>query len=332
MNGLGNINMKIKFIVLPVILIAGMFAVAGFTRQKSVIFPEAAALALGTWVMEKPPWRDNHLYLWLSPTMAAITGVAIVKAFSYSPFFMIAGAFIFVSIQLLVLRSDVYPSVSAAILPIIIHVTSWYYPLSVLVLTGVIACTGKIIKWSDMGKESEGFGVNHLEVSENKDGPLQAELIHWTKLLIGVLCVSSVAVYCHVIYAIAPPLIVVFIELAKPNGWLRAKASIIFLLIATGALVGVFWLWLFYYSLHWPIYISVVFSLASILLLFLVLRLPFPPAAAITLLPTLLPMQNIWAYPLDVMLGSGVFILISLVFFGKHRSTFITNIWRLGRH
>jgi len=48
-----------------------------------------------------------------------------------------------------------------------------------------------------------------------------------------------------------------------------------------------------------------------------VLQLPFPPAVAISLLPTILPHGSLWSYPWQVLAGSAAFVMISKVCFAQ---------------
>lgn len=308
--------MKKKFIPAAILLVVGMFIFSEYTGEKEIIFPEISALALGAWVMEKSPWGNSRLHLWLSPTLAAMTGFAIVKVLPYSPFFMIAGAFILVVLQLKLMGSGVLPSISAAILPILTKAESWYYPLSVCILTAIIVCGRTLI--DRFHRKNDTTGLLSGDIKENKETDrLQEELLYWAKLLAGILIVSAVALYFHWTYMIAPPLIVVLVELSKPNGPLRSKVSLVFALLVLAAFSGVLWLYLIYYFLHWPVWISACLAVAWVFLLFYYIRLPFPPAAAITLLPTIVPVKNLWMYPWQVLLGSAVFLLISILCFKK---------------
>jgi hypothetical protein len=107
------------------------------------------------------------------------------------------------------------------------------------------------------------------------------------------------------------------VELSKPKGPLKDKAVPVFALLVLAASLGVFWLYLIYYFLHWPIWISAGLSMGSVFLLYRFLRLPLPPAVAISLLPTIIPVTSIGMYPWQVLLGSAAFIIVSLVLFKK---------------
>ena len=301
---------------MSVLIVVLMVAAAGYASQKEIIFPEVAALAFGAWVMEETPWKGAKFNLWLSPTLAALTGFLIVRFLPYSPYLMIAGAFVLAALQLALLRSSVLPSISAAILPIILHCNNWYYPLSVGVLTGIIA-VGHFL--------AERFGWNgHGRGPCGQDGicgdTMASMLIHYGKLFAAVLIVAAVALRSHWIFIIAPPLIVSFAELSKPDCPMREKPFKVFLLLSSAAFSGAAWLYLIYYMMHWPIWVSAGLSVLSVFFFYHILNLHFPPAAAIALLPVIIPVKNLWSYPWSVLLGSAVFILVSLVWFGRQET------------
>ena len=297
--------------VLPaLLLILAMFAVAEYTGQKEIIFPEISALALGAWIMEKPPWRSSILDFWLSPALAALTGIFIVRFFPYAPVFMIAGAFCIVVLQLKLMRSAVLPSISAAILPIITRCDSWYYPLSVCIMTGLIAIGLCALDRSGSWREPGGLFKKPYSGRMRYTGT-RSGLAHWSKLLAGVMVVSTIAAVTDQLFMVAPPLIVAFVELSKPGGTARDKAGKIMGLLVFAAFSGVFWYAFIHNVLHWPVWISAGVSTGTVFFAYHALRLPFPPAVAIALLPTILPQASLWLYPWQVFFGSAAFIVIS---------------------
>ncbi len=307
-----------KFNILPAfILILTMFAVAEYTGQKEIIFPEISALALGAWIMEKPPWGDSAFDFWLSPTLAALTGVLMVRFFSYVPVFMIGGAFCLVVLQLKFLRSNVLPSISAAILAIITRSDSWLYPLSVCIMTGMIAFGRYAVNRVASGEKSAVF----CEKPALAEIETRSELVYWGKLFAGVMAVVSVAAFSGRLFMVAPPLIVAFVELSKPGGVLQDKWLKILGLLAFAAFGGVFCFALIHTVLHLPLWIVASASTASVFWGYHLLQLPFPPAVAISLLPTILPHDSLWSYPWQVLAGSGAFVMISKVCFAQAEQT-----------
>lgn len=302
----GRMNTRMQ--VVTVVLVMAMFAAAGWLDEKAVIFPEIAALACGAWVMKKPPWHFTALQVWLSPTLAALTGVAVLRYLPAAPVIMVSTAFIAVALQLRLTNSAVVPALSAAILPILTKVDSLIYPVSVCVLTGVIA----LVHLTRERCSFDGRATREVPVSKRKaiDG-----LKLWTKLALAITLVSVAAVQSQWLYLIAPPLIVTFVELSNPGGHLRSKLWQVLVLLALAAVAGVGCLYLIHDVMHWPVWASAGITLSAVFVFYGVLQLPFPPAAAIALLPTIIPAQSLWVYPWHVVLGSVIFALLSVLCF-----------------
>ncbi|HTP24720.1 MAG TPA: hypothetical protein VMK12_03565 [Anaeromyxobacteraceae bacterium] len=300
--------MSVKAQIAAVTLVAAMFVVAGIAHSQEIVFPEIAALALGAWVMKEPPWRPTVVSLWISPTLAALTGVCIVR-FIREPFpLQIGVAFLVVALQLKLMKSAILPAISAAMLPIVTRTTNWSYPFSVCVLTLVVALGRAALGRTSAGGSDAGAAPKFRTAQE---------LLHWSKLLAGVLIVSAIAWRSRWFFMVAPPLTVAFVELSKPDGPGRAKARLIFLLLVLAACSGVFWIYVLQRVMHAPMWSAALLSLGTILLAFQVVRLPFPPAAAIALLPAIIPAGNLVSYPFQVSLGSAAFWLLSAGAFGR---------------
>ncbi len=300
--------------LVAIVLVIIMFAIAGTLQEKEIIFPEIAALAFGYWIMEESPWRGSKFAIWASPSLAALTGVLLLRYLPFSPFFLIGSAFVLVVLQLKLLRSAVLPSLSAAILPIITHTTSWLYPLSVCILTAVIALGRLSLESFDHKENSANFLPGHDGVSGEKSKVL-SELMFWGKILAGVLLVSALALQSRQLFMIAPPLLVGFVEMSRPNRTVRRNPGKILLLLVLSAFLGMSWFYLVSTILHGSLWISSGLSLVSVFLLFKVLKVSFPPAAAIALLPVLVPAASLWMYPLHILLGSTLFIFMGIFCF-----------------
>jgi len=296
------------------LLILAMFAVAEHCGQKEIIFPEIAALALGAWIMEKPPWRSAPIHFWLSPTLAALTGVLLVRYFEYSPFLMIIAAFCLVTVQLNLFRSAVLPSISAAILAIITRSDSWYYPLSVCLMAGAIAAGRALLERSGRGNGREsGPGTEDAGAAGGRENLSTA--MHWGKLLAGVMVVSGIAVFSGHLFMVAPPLIVAFVELSGPGGASREKMLKVLALLWFAAVSGTSWFGLIHVAAGLPLWLTAAVSTLTVFLAYHVVRLPFPPAVAIALLPTIVPQESLWMYPWQVLAGSVAFVAISRLCF-----------------
>lgn len=318
--------MKKQFIPLAVLLVVIMCVISEYIGEKELMFPEVSALVISAWLTKKSTSQTKSLHFWLSPTLAAVTGLVILKLFPYSPLLMIAGAFILVAMQLTFINSEIYPALSAAILPILLHTESWYYPLSVCIFTGIIACGRKIIYISSK-KESGTIEKSYKKISKLQFN--SSNLIQWVALLICVLLVSALALYFHWNYIVAPPLIVTFVELAKRNGKTRHNIVLIFISLVLAAFLGVICFYLICHVLHLPVWISAGLSVTCVLITFYFLDFSWPPTAAIATLPVLVPTESLWLYPFEVLTGCFIFLLINTFWMKKtslFKATFSENL------
>lgn len=304
--------MNKKFIPLAVLLVVVMCVISEYIGEKDLMFPEVSALVISAWLTKKNTSQSKSLHFWLSPTLAAVTGILILKLFPYSPLFMIAGAFILVALQLTFINSEIYPALSAAILPILLHTESWYYPLSVCIFTGIIACGKKIIYISSK-KENKTLQKSYKKIKRFNS----SNLIQWGALLICVLLVSAFALYFHWNYIVAPPLIVTFVELAKRNGKTNHNIGLIFISLMLAAFLGVICFYLVCHALHLPVWISAGLSVTCVLIAFYFLDFSWPPTAAIATLPVLVPAESLWLYPFEVLTGCFIFLLINMFWIKK---------------
>lgn len=289
------------------LLVVFMYITAEMIQDKEIIFPEIAALAVGAWFVKNSPWKEKPVHLWLSPTLAAITGVSMLHFLPYPRELLIAATFVLIALQLYVFRSKVLPSISAAILPIVVNADSLYYILSVSVLSGCIAI---------------GRGMlNHFQATDNPVSqtalPLKAAeqnpwegkvLLHWLQLFLGVSVIAVLALRCNLLYMIAPPLIVAFIEFTNPTGKLGQQPIRLFGLVSCAAFSGVLLLILLHFQWGWSLWIAVGCIVLWSLFLFQQFKLILPPAIALALLPTIIPQEMLLVYPFQVMIGLGAFI------------------------
>jgi len=296
---------------ITILFVIAMMAVAEYFQINAIIFPEIAALAFGAWVMEDRPWDGPAWTIWFSPTLGAVTGILVLHYIPYQLVVLICIAFLLVFLELKVVRSSMSPSFSAAILPIITHVTSWIYPLSVCLMTAVIAAVA-----SRNEKTVPAAGGLSAAVKCRRPRNAWAEALHCGKLLFFVLLLALLSVKSRWIYILSPPLVVAFVELTHPGSTLRQKSMKgLLLLLVSSALAGMFWVHVVVHVLSAPLWFAAGLAVATTFLLARLLRIASPPAFALALLPTILPQQVLYAYPLHVLIGSLLFIAISLIWF-----------------
>lgn len=299
---------------LTITFVVGMVLVAELFDVKDIIFPEIAALAFGAWVMEDRPWPGPVWTIWFSPTLAAITGVVILRTLPASVALMVFIALICVFIELKVVGSHMSPAISAAILPIIINAKGIVYPISVFIMTGSVA----LLVYNKKRKcKISGIALHSglVECVQRHDN-LISELFHYGKLVVFVLLIAILADTSGWLYIVSPPLIVAFVELTYPGSLLREKSMKKLLVLLTScSLEGMLWVVLVGHCFSGPLWLAAGLSVATAFLIARSLRLASPPAFALSLLPIILPRSALYLYPLSVFAGAALFIIVSKYFF-----------------
>lgn len=133
----GRVTALLPF-ALPVALGTAIAGVAEGTGDRSVLFPEGAALAWGAWAMRRPDWHRLGPRLAITPALGAACGVAVTIVLSSrlaAELVALTAAVVLIA----ALRAPIGPALSAAVLPAVAGIRSWWYVLSVCVVAAVIA-------------------------------------------------------------------------------------------------------------------------------------------------------------------------------------------------
>jgi hypothetical protein len=285
-----------------------MVGISEWLKQPETLFPEIAALVTGLWVVDKKIWTISRPMFVLLLTVSALFGVVLVLYSPFPPLVNIAVSFTFTSYCLILSRTTLVPITSAALLPVLMGTDSFIYPFSVFVLS-IIVISGQWV----LTKKIPGQVVIH---QKEKGDPIHHPK-QWLKILIYLLLIAALPLYAGKPYFIVPPLITMFIETSASTAGFRNRPLQVYLLIIVSALLGA----MSQYYLHMIMGISL---LNTVLLLFICLFLLFEavgkifvPACAIALIPMIIPENQVLSYPLQVSIGTGVFLFVSMVFFQK---------------
>lgn len=294
------------------LLSVAMVLAAELIGEKEIIFPEIIALLIGAWVSPRQPWRVGKPVLPALMTISAVVGVCIVRYLPVPLLLQVGAAFLFVGISLLLCRSTLAPMLSACILPVLLHTTSWIYPVSVLAATLLIV----LGRWG-----MEHFGLVETPLKAVDETPLQKSALHWLYLFLLFVPLSAIPVMTRQLYLIAPPLLVLFVEFSSPGAKVREHKWPILALVAFAAVLGSASKWMLVDLLGLPLTVS---ALATVLCLFVVMtkaELFCPPVGAIAFLPLILPTQGLWRYPLEVCAGALAFMAAAILCFPAAQQT-----------
>lgn len=301
-------NKKIVKYLSALAMMVAMMALAEFTGETEIIFPEMAALTIGLWISNKHIWQVTDVQLVSLMTLAAIVGVLIVR---YSPLPLMINitiAFVVAGVILTSQRSTLYPLVSALILPVLLHTTSWVYPLSVLAMTVVLVVVKKIF---------EAKGIRNKTDYTPSDRPIKSAIVVWAAMTCSLLSIAAIGYCSTYIYIIIPPLIVSFVEFVNTKAGFRNRPVLTVLLLSVCSLVGSVFQFVGHFYLGLPLAVVATAILVVVFGLFEWLGKFFAPAGAISLIPLLLPEEVLPYLPLEVFVGAVLFIAVAMIFFQK---------------
>ena len=274
------------------------------TGQREVVFPEAGALCVGLWLMPKAVWNVRGRQVPLLLTGAALIGWGLNQLLPVGFEIRFLLAFCAVVVLLRTVRCNMYPVVSAAMLPVLIGTTSWVYPVSVAVLSTLLAVGRRWLPQTER-VEYRPYGLRH-----------------WLRLAAALALMVAVGFAARRLlpeawgtgahYCMVPPLVVTMIEFANRRSGFRKRPWTVWGLIVVAAAVGTAAeLWL-HRTAGLPMAVGVACSATAMLLLFRRYK-PFAPALAITLVPLLLPDGVLPWFPLLAALGAAYFIAAGIL-------------------
>lgn len=274
-----------------------MVALTDASELREIVFPEAAALCVGLWLMPKAVWNIRGWQIPLYLTAAATIGLALNRWLPACFEIRFAFAFVLVMGLLRLVRCNMYPTVSAAMLPVLINTTSWLYPACVLVIS-VLLALGRGWLRQEERTEYHPFGGGQLA------------------LLTVAVCLPLVVTHCVPIPTIrflaVPPLVVTMIEFANRRSGFRERPWTIWALIIAAAGLGTLTCLLLHHRWGLPLALGTFVTVLLMLLLFRRFK-PFAPALAIAIVPALLPCEALPWFPLLAALGGGWFILAGML-------------------
>ena len=286
--------------ILAVLFLTGMVFISEITRQPAVLFPEILALLTGMWIAPRMPWRVSRWEIPVLMTLCAVWGILVSRYCPGETAMKMGVAFVGAAGVLLISHTTLLPILSACILPILIGEQSWVYPIAVAVMTTLLAAGQTLL----CGKEKPSA---HWEWN-----PTQ-ELIRWSILIPVVTVLSAFAIEADTPCVVAPPLLVLASELSFPESPVAHKSIRIAAVTLLCASVGALARWTVQIQLGLPLTLAAFLAAVLALTVFTLMKLPFPPAGALAILPMLLPEALIPTYPVQVTVGTVLFLSISWV-------------------
>lgn len=280
-----------------------MCFVAEVSGEKEILFPEIAALAVGSWLLPQSPWRVTRSGMIILMTLSAAAGIIIVRFIpACIPIKLLIG-FMFAAVCLTVSDTTIYPMISACILPIIMNTESFVYPISVLVMTTIIAVVNYIM---------EKIGINKATDYRFQKPDIRSSAILWTKRTVIFSSVLLLTVVTGEYLFLAPPLIVTFVEFSSYASSKKPLATIVCVSLCATAGFAARCLAEF---CSFPLWLCACIAMFALFIIFAATGRIFPPAGAIALLPLIISSDKLFFYPVEVIIGCCLLIGLDRLFF-----------------
>lgn len=268
------------------------------TGEKEIIFPEVAALSAGCFLTQKLVWKTNFFRMFLTISLCAFLGVLIVIFLPLPLCGQFVIAFTLGQIILYFSRTSFAPLISAIALPVLIQTRSFVYVVAAIGLT-VFVCFLAFLLEKFRLKEK-----NHYEpVNLN---PKETILLNAFRIVFVAL-LSFFCIRFDVRFCIAPPLLVAFTELTSKSSKAAKRPVSVIVLVSLCALCGALSRTFLSSLPFFPLTFASFLCCVIVQILVRIFSMPFPPAAAMSILALLIPESSVFSYPLQV--AAGILIL-----------------------
>ncbi len=285
------------------IYIGVIASVASLTGAFYVMFPELGALSWD--VMEHPRgiWASSPSMLALTPALTGILGTMVTRTMPYGVISVLITVTGCVAI-IVALRSPVAPAISAGLLPLVLGVTSWWYPPGILF--GCVLLAAISIPWR---RYSESHELDGNEPADSISAPpapsasfgiLSVLLPALWPLLAFVAFAVIVVKLTGMRFILFPPLVVILYEMLSHRErcpWVARPIGlpIACFLTAVGG---------YFFRAHIALDpLAAMLSMAWGIGVLRLFEIHIPPALAVALLPMVMNRVTI-GYPLAVGLGT----------------------------
>ena len=282
-----------------------MIAAAEFSGTKEIIFPEMVALVTGFWIAEKPPWRAGPVKTVALMTVCALAGVLLARA-DFLLWGKVAVGYVAVAAILILWRTNLYPLISACILPIMIDTEDFFYVGVVFTLSVILMGGRALFKHAGLLPE-EATPWDDAPETDRKDA------LVWLITIVVFLVYTAYPLSFGNPYFVAPPLIVAYTAMMQPDCPLLAAPVKAGGLMALCAVTGFLARSVLVEMAHLPLAFAAGVALALYFAYMALLGLRNPPAGAALFLPLLLPAAGLEAYPVLMTVSTVLLTLICFI-------------------
>lgn len=280
-----------------------MVGAAELSGEREIVFPEAAAIAAGALLSPRLAWRADKPRILFAIGLCAAAGVLIVQWVNLPLGWQLALAFAAGQGVYLFTRTTFAPLISAAALPVLLGTRSLVYPFAAIALTALILLARLAFERAGL-RRADRFVPLSLRGEDFARAAVRV-------LYAGLLCLAAAGAGAR--FVVCPPLLVAFTEFSRPgSGAMERPLRSVFLLAACAG-AGALCRLLLCTAWGLPLTLAAACSALAVYALFRLSGMILPPAAALALLATLIPAEELSLYPFFILAGAALFAAFSLL-------------------
>lgn len=286
---------------ISIIVTMAMVGLAEVLNKEAIIFPEIAALCTGLIISPKKVWNSDRYTSWGLLCFSSLMGIIIVRYAQFPLFLQCIIALCVIVVVLMITKSTFFPAICAIMLPVLTHSGSLYYVASVCGFSAILFIIEALLVKHNL---KDAYTIDKMHLNKTRIAKYLLVVIAYSLLL-------TLALHFNEVYLIVPPLCVTFFEIATDE-FSKKRPFDIWLILSIAGGLG-FLLSFMINSFGWSYFgCTLVIILVLYIVMFLT-KLTFPPAGAICLLPLILPSDNIYRYPLEIMIGGAIVIILGYI-------------------
>jgi hypothetical protein len=287
--------------IVSLVYIAIIAVVANATGAFYVLFPELGALSHDVFTRPRGAWANSPVMLAITPVLTGAIGIAITRTMPYgfaSVLLNVIGAIAIV----LGLRSPVAPAISAGLLPLVLGVTSWWYPPGIMFGTVLLATLS--IVWKRFTASDRAVAKSAEQVAEDVTHDVAAPVrARWEKLAALLAFVAVAVMFVKLTgwrFILFPPLVVIGFEMfVHPDVCPWANRPLMLPVACFLTALGGFIFW----KLLGVTPLTAAMCMGWGIVVLRAVDLHVPPALAVALLPLVMTNPTL-IYPIAVGLGT----------------------------
>ncbi|MBQ4378790.1 MAG: hypothetical protein II821_06300 [Treponema sp.] len=284
-------------------VVLAMVSLAELTGEKEIIFPEVAALSAGCFLTPALVWKTSYLRMFLCISICALLGVLIVIFVPLPLWGQFVLGFTVGQAVLYFSRTSFAPMISAIALPVLIQTRSFVYVVAAIGLTLLVVILRFLLEKIHFREENHFDPVN-IE-------PKEVVRVNAFRIIF-VAFLSFFCIRFDMKFCVAPPLLVAFTELTNRNSGAVKRPFSVVALVSLCAVCGSVSRILFSSFPCFPLTIAAFVACICVQILVKVFKMPFPPAAAMSVLAFLIPETAVKFYPLQVAAGITLLTIFAL--------------------